>query len=161
VTRVPERYRVDRPVFDLPAMTVAGLPFVETSSREKTLYPGKPSPMSVQRRIITGQKSMIDKRLTVKEVAEALSLSLTAVYALVRSGQIEAERWGGAWRVSPESLEKAVQDARRAAVRHRPQGGVRRPSYNAEAVLLGSGVSKRQSELDGSRVRQAEKLGLI
>ena len=49
--------------------------------------------------------------LTVREVAEALSCSVTHVYNLVRNGEMEAKNIAGAgkrksWRIPPDALDK-------------------------------------------------------
>lgn len=47
--------------------------------------------------------------LTPKQLAERLSLSLSMVYRLLTSGELECYRFGSAYRVSEEQLNQFLQ----------------------------------------------------
>lgn len=55
--------------------------------------------------------------LTIKQVAEHLSLSIGAVYKAINRGELEHHRFGSSIRVTDEQLEDFIQETR---VRSKP-----------------------------------------
>lgn len=58
--------------------------------------------------------------LTVKTVAERLSLSLAKVYELIQSGELPCHRFGRSVRVSEEQLRQFLNETRVKPVRAIP-----------------------------------------
>ena len=48
--------------------------------------------------------------LTVDEVAEILYLGKNTVYSLLRSGELQAIRFGRVWRIPKESIKKMINE---------------------------------------------------
>ena len=48
--------------------------------------------------------------LTVDEVAEILYLGKNTVYGLLRSGELQAIRFGRVWRIPKESIKKMINE---------------------------------------------------
>lgn len=65
----------------------------------------------------------IPKFLKPDEVAEILSVTVSQVYVLMRTGQLPAVKIGrrGVWRVSPEALEAYVAELHVDAGRRREE----------------------------------------
>ena len=51
--------------------------------------------------------------LTVDEVAEILCLGKNTVYDLLRSGELEGIRFGKAWRVPKDSIQRMISKKRK------------------------------------------------
>lgn len=55
---------------------------------------------------------LMEKLLTVKEVADRLQLSVETVKKMLRSGEIPGRKYGRQWRVSPSELMQSQEDKR-------------------------------------------------
>lgn len=53
---------------------------------------------------------MVDKYLTLKDVALALNVSYQTIHKYIKNKQLGAVRVGGRWRISQEEVEKFIQD---------------------------------------------------
>lgn len=62
--------------------------------------------------------------LTPKKLAERLSLSLSMVYRLLTSGELECHRFGAAYRVSEEQLAEYLE-----STKHKTKDAVKRPAH--------------------------------
>jgi excisionase family DNA binding protein len=72
----------------------------------------------------------VPRFLRPDEVADVLSVSVSQVYTLMRSGQLPAVKIGrrGVWRVSAESLEAYIADLQSDAEARSRKGTGARPS---------------------------------
>ncbi len=50
-----------------------------------------------------------EKPLTLKEVAEYLSVTRRTVYRWIHEGQLKAFRAGNEWRIAPDAIEEFVE----------------------------------------------------
>lgn len=51
----------------------------------------------------------MQKLLTVSETCEAIRMSATSVYRLIKRGELPALKIGESWRVPADELEKLIQ----------------------------------------------------
>lgn len=57
----------------------------------------------------------IERLLTMQEAADLLAVHRQTVLALIRSGELEATKIGGQWRIKPSSLKRLIDKAEEVA----------------------------------------------
>lgn len=58
-----------------------------------------------------GPSHDIERLLTMQEAADLLAVHRQTVGALIRSGDLEAKKIGGQWRIKPSSLKRLIDKA--------------------------------------------------